>query len=70
VITRQSIDFNCILFFYYGSQWLTSTVWLPSFFKMSFFVCSGQEINSYRFGKILIVQFKFYLLQNIEYMTV
>jgi len=34
---------------YYGSQWRPSTVWLPTFFKISPFFCSAEERNSYRF---------------------
>jgi len=32
--TADCIDFNSHFFSYYGSQELSSTFWLPSFFKI------------------------------------
>ncbi len=32
-----AIDFHCIISPYYRSQWLPSTIWLPTFFKISSF---------------------------------
>jgi len=29
--------------FYYGSQWGPSTVWLPTFFKIYYFVCVREK---------------------------
>ncbi len=40
-VTKQltvAIDLHCIFSPYYGSQWILSTVWLLTFFKMSSFV--------------------------------
>jgi len=36
LVTKQflvPIDFHCIFFPYYGSQWGPATIWLPTFFK-------------------------------------
>jgi len=30
-----AIDFHNMFFFFYGSQWLLSTIWLSTFFKIS-----------------------------------
>jgi len=39
-LTRRRWLTSILFFTYYGSQWLLSTVWLPTFFKISSFVYS------------------------------
>jgi len=39
----QFIDFHSLINFYYGSQWGPSTVWLPTFFKIYYFVCVREK---------------------------
>ncbi len=49
----DTIDFHSIFFsnnIEYGSQWGSTMVWLPSFFKTLSFLCSTEERNAYRFG--------------------
>ncbi len=43
-----AIDLNSMVGKNYGSQWLPSTVWLPTFFKISS-LCLTEERNSCRF---------------------
>ncbi len=51
-VGNQTVDYSNWLSYYgnkyYGSQWLLSTDWLPTFFKIYIFVCSTEERNPYR----------------------